>query len=272
MNCQVAASKLSAYLDGELDSIEQADVHEHISNCEHCREELRAFERLGEELRNSEAPVDIDSMWSSIESRLNHVRSPGEAWHISRLSGFAIAASVLLAVGGIAWMSQINIEDADHIARNHSSLAVDFQPVIEFASTDPAKALGGLVEKYHGKQLSDIETIKYLGYKPSASKSVPSGFKLVSTHVLDMPCCKCVASICQRENGSSLIVFEHKDEQPLWFGEKSSKVERCAGVECRIVEMAGNLAVSWRKGERQFTMIGAADREEVDKWIRTTNL
>ncbi len=272
MKCQVAASKLSALLDEELDLSELSQVRQHVAGCEFCREEIRRLEQLGEALRSSEALVDINSMWSSIERRLEVARPQSSFWFRSSQTGWAIAASALFILVGIAWLLQSNVRLGKDIEHNHTSLAVDFQPAIELVSTDPVKALQKLVEKYQGKQLSGDETAKYLGYQPATSKSVPNGFKLVSTHVLDMPCCKCSASICQRVDGSSLIVFEHKYEQPLWFGKSSSTVEQCAGVECRIVESAGQLAVSWRRGQRQFTMTGATDRSEVEKWIQTMDL
>jgi len=269
MNCEIANSKLSTFLDGELDSSEQIEVQKHISDCELCRTELGCFERLGECLRNAESPVDIDSMWSSIESRLHVERPLSSPRFFSRQAGFAIAASMLFIIGGITWIRQAGMLKSGNAGQHHASMAVDFQPVIEFASSDPVKAIQGLVEKYRGKKLSPSETEKYLGYQPATLKSVPSGFELVSTHVLDMPCCKCSATICQRVDGSSLIVFEHKDDQPLWFGENSGQVEQCAGVQCRIVDSVGDLAVSWKQGQRQFTLIGASDRSEIERWIET---
>ncbi len=69
-----------------------------------------------------------------------------------------------------------------------------------------------------------------------------------------------------------MIVFEHKDEQSVWFGDLPCIETQCSGKQCRIIESAGQLAVSWRQNDRQFTMIGAADVAEVSQWVETLKL
>ena len=160
----------------------------------------------------------------------------------------------------------------EHATHEHGSLAVDFRNVIEFAQLEPQKAISNLVEKYDGKQLETESATKTIGYRPALFNHVPDGFQRVSTHVLNMPCCKCSATVCQRPNGTSVIVFEHKDEQPVWFGDLPSIDTQCSGTQCRIIESAGQLAVSWRQKDRQFTVVGASDVAEVSQWVETLKM
>ena len=46
------AEDLSAYLDGELDSLELVGVKGHISGCDHCREEVAALMEVRARLRS----------------------------------------------------------------------------------------------------------------------------------------------------------------------------------------------------------------------------
>ena len=46
------AEDLSAYLDGELDSLELVRVKGHISGCDHCREEVAALMEVRARLRS----------------------------------------------------------------------------------------------------------------------------------------------------------------------------------------------------------------------------
>jgi hypothetical protein len=62
-------------------------------------------------------------------------------------------------------------------------------------------------------------------------------------------------------------VFEHKDEQPVWFGNAPCIETQCAGKPCKIVESAGSLAVTWQSNDRQLTMVGAKDVSEVSEWV-----
>jgi hypothetical protein len=274
VNCKEVADKLSPFLDGELDSGLNARVSLHIESCDACKRDLESFRRIGERMREVEAPVDTELTWGRIEAaipsklRLSERRSM--KWLVPAL---ALAASVGFVLARVTWYptSGTNTQH-EHATHEHGSLAVDFRNVIEFAQLEPQKAISNLVEKYEGKQLDAESATKYIGYRPALLTRVPDGFQRVSTHVLKMPCCKCTATVCQRPNGTSVIVFEHKDEQPVWFGELPSIDTQCSGTQCRIIESAGQLAVSWRQKDRQFTMVGAADVAEVSQWVETLKM
>jgi anti-sigma factor RsiW len=63
--------QLSAYLDGELPPTEMADVRQHLTECEECRqevEELRATRDLVRRLQTPPVPADFaSSLWDRIE-------------------------------------------------------------------------------------------------------------------------------------------------------------------------------------------------------------
>ena len=80
---------------------------------------------------------------------------------------------------------------------------------------------------------------------------------MASMHVLKMPCCVCSATLCLRTDGSPIVVFEHKEQQPTWFGKTQSIMTRCFDKQCQVVEMAKHLAATWRHGDRHLTIIGA---------------
>lgn len=274
MNCKEVAEKLSPFMDGELDSGLNERVSLHIESCDACKRDLESFRRIGEWMREVEAPVDTEGSWGRIEAaiptklRLSERRSM--KWLVPAL---ALAASVGFVLARVIWYPTNGTNTQhEHATHEHGSLAVDFRNVIEFAQLEPQKAISNLVEKYDGKQLDTESATKTIGYRPALFNHVPDGFQRVSTHVLNMPCCKCSATVCQRPNGTSVIVFEHKDEQPVWFGELPSIETQCSGTQCRIIESAGQLAVSWRQKDRQFTMVGAADVAEVSQWVETLKL
>lgn len=274
MNCKEVAEKLSPFMDGELDSGLNERVSLHIESCDACKRDLESFRRIGEWMREVEAPVDTEGSWGRIEAaiptklRLSERRSM--KWLVPAL---ALAASVGFVLARVIWYPTNGTNTQhEHATHEHGSLAVDFRNVIEFAQLEPQKAISNLVEKYDGKQLDTESATKTIGYRPALFDHVPDGFQRVSTHVLNMPCCKCSATVCQRPNGTSVIVFEHKDEQPVWFGELPSIETQCSGTQCRIIESAGQLAVSWRQKDRQFTMVGAADVAEVSQWVETLKL
>jgi anti-sigma factor RsiW len=59
--------RLQDWLDGELDSSEQAEFDTHVASCTRCREKLRQFERMDEALRAATPPISLDN---SFDARL----------------------------------------------------------------------------------------------------------------------------------------------------------------------------------------------------------
>ncbi len=272
VNCDWVEERLSAYIDNELCSQERLAFEAHCDHCNSCSPLTAEYQAIGTLMQQSEARVDTNSLWERLEHRLDNdlvvpisTKSQPKSWVYAIL---ATAASV-----AIIWFAAKNPTsnhgDATH---QHAALAVDFQEVIRTAKSEPEAALANLVAKYQGKELDAKATESYLGYEPAIFNGAPEGFTRVSTHVLNMPCCKCSASICERKDGTSLIVFEHKDEQPVWFGDLPSIETQCSGKTCTIIEAAGQLAVSWKSEDRQLTMIGAIDISEVHQWVASMKL
>ena len=279
MNCNDVVDKLSQFMDGELDSVLSEQMSMHIDSCDSCKNDLESHRRLGIWMREIESPVDTEVVWSRIEVaipiKLRKDDRRSVKWPLKwAFPPLALAASLGFVMARVTWFpasgtSQLSQEHAIH---DHDSLAVDFRSVIDLAQSDPQRAISSLIKKYDGRSLDAEAATKYIGYRPSLFSTMPDGFQRISTHVLNMPCCKCTATVCQRPNGTSLIVFEHKDEQPVWFGDLPSIETQCSGTQCRIIESAGQLAVSWRQNDRQFTIIGATDVAEVSQWVEPLKL
>ncbi len=240
--------------------------------------------RSGQRLRRSEKvidteAIDTEAMWERASGQLQLTaphdagrNSKGRDWLMrSTVSVLVVTAASLLLIFSLSFVGS-DTHDTTDASHNHASLAADFAEVFRSAQTEPQKALATLSTKYDGRQLGEEETTKYLGYEPALLKSLPTGITRVSIHVLNMPCCRCSATICERSNGTSLIVFEHKDEQLVWFGDSPSIETECAGMPCRIIESAGKLAASWRNQDRQMTIVGANDLAEVNQWVNSLKL
>ena len=262
-------------MDGELNSTLSEPISLHIESCDSCKKVLESYRCIGVWMREAEVPVEMEVTWNRVEGALPASIRRKDRWSLKwAFPALALAASVGFIMARMVWFPTFETRHLshEHQIHDHDSLAVDFRHVMDFAQMEPQRAISSLVEKYDGKTLDAEATTKYIGYRPSLLSSVPDGFQRISTHVLNMPCCKCSATVCQRPNGTSLIVFEHKDEQPVWFGDLPSIETLCHGTQCRIIESAGQLAVSWRQKDRQFTMIGATDVAEVSQWVETMKL
>ncbi len=104
MRCAAVREKLTEYQLGLVDEAEADRVREHLSGCEQCREELAALERLDELVGPAEEHTAPDGMWHRVQAQMKPRRRRWwQAWWESPKPALAMAAAVLLAVGGI-WL------------------------------------------------------------------------------------------------------------------------------------------------------------------------
>jgi hypothetical protein len=76
-----------------------------------------------------------------------------------------------------------------------------------------------------------------------------------------------VQAIYRRADGQTIAVFEHVDDQPVWFGERPSIQARCNGMPTSLVQVDDCLAASWRQDGRYLTVVGANDVEQVAQLV-----
>ncbi len=120
-----------------------------------------------------------------------------------------------------------------------------------------------MVASYHGQRVDLDEAAHLIKYRPIATESLPNGFSLHEVYVLRMPCCVCVQVIYQRKNAGFISVFEHSDDQPIWFGKRPMITAKCGGTLTSIVQIDGELAASWKCGKRHITVVGVGDIREL---------
>ena len=75
-------------------------------------------------------------------------------------------------------------------------------------------------------------------------------------------------SFCRRGDGSTLVIFEHDDEETTeWFGGRPEITTSCNGERCCLVELDDRIAASWKRGKRHMTLIGVQDVAEVNQMV-----
>jgi len=120
-----------------------------------------------------------------------------------------------------------------------------------------------LLTKYDGEKVDAAGAAKLVGYRPIVSGGLPEGYSLASTSVLKMPCCTCVKAVCKRSDGSTLVLFEHDDEETAWFGDRRQSMATCGDKDCCLVDLDSSIAATWKQGSRSVTVVGVRDQDEV---------
>jgi anti-sigma factor RsiW len=96
MTCKSALSLIEAYIDGELDAAQAAEVQRHLDDCQDCATAHRRLTRLSTDLRT------LAPRYTAPEELRNRImqgagRQPVEIPRRRAITSWAIAATVLLA-------------------------------------------------------------------------------------------------------------------------------------------------------------------------------
>lgn len=261
MNCTEAQQLLSAYHDGELSEEVRADVDAHVRECADCAREVESFRKLSTMASELADPHVPESIWSGLESQLGDA-SPQIAGARSRkklrvvVVLAALAASLLVAtfVGYQLW--------GPHHGGQHMAAKLD--QYVDLFRQNPEEAQHLLMTAYPASAVDLSDASDKLGYRPAVAAGLPAGYSIDATYVVQMPCCTCLQTICRRDNGEVIAIFEHDVDQKMWFGDRPRTATTCQGKACDLIDVDGQLVATWEAGQRHLTFIGVEDEAELE--------
>jgi hypothetical protein len=265
MDCSRVRELLSPYYDGELTGDDQAVVAEHLSDCAACSLERESFSRLSALVRSAAPAPPSSGAWAELEHRLDEdaatsLRDRHDRWRSARYYIFAAAAALLIAILGV-------YGHRGGMDASHRQMAADFAHYLEIFERDPFEAQGFLASRY-GSQPAWPPERGGSGPRPAIAAALAQSYTIRSARVWDMPCCPCLQIVCQRSDGSVLMIFEHEEPQPMWFAGRSAMEADCGGKRCTVVAMERQLAATWKLGGRQITVVGARDLDELSALVQ----
>ncbi len=261
MNCEEVRAQLSEFYDGELSADKTAEIRDHVNSCEVCTAELRSFGQIGGLFREQRDLSIAPGNWGKIVVRLDEQTGRFRPWRFPRSLFRLLPLTVASLIAALAigyWAAWRNSPDQiERISAAHVHKTLTRFPQKPHAVVDELSA------QYRGKLVSLDVARELLGYEPVVAKLPSAGYQVASTHVLKMPCCTCSASLCVREDGTEFLIFEHNEEQPMWFGDSPTISARCCGKVCHCAQMPDQLAVTWKVGVRYVTATGVNGLEEI---------
>lgn len=264
MQCREVVELLSAFHDGELSPDKADAVGEHLAVCPNCSAELDALQKLSDMAKQLDEPSPPRHVWPSIATQLNAnhsaVTPPAMPNRLTpRNSLLAIAALLLV---GLSWFAYTQWH-----AREHRRLAVNFGQFLDLFEQAPDEAQKELVEHYSGVPVEIADAVRELKYRPVVADGLPPDYEPAQAYLLKMPCCRCLEACYHRKEGGMLCVFEHDEDQPVWFGNRPMSSKVCAGKPTRLVQVDSCLAATWQQQRRHITIIGAKDVDEVTRLV-----
>jgi len=261
LNCEQTQSLLSAYHDDELSPAQCREVESHLSGCIHCQSELKSFQALSRMAAQLQRP-DAPDRWSELRKAVNtdHPFTSTAQVNSSQKNQFrafypALVASLIIAVGLAFWFA------SGH--RHQYGLSINFDAYLTAFEKNPTTADQILVAEYHGIPVTFPQAIEKLGYRPAVVDHMPASYSLVSANLLKMPCCECLQATFRRSSGEVICVFEHDQDQPVWFGDRSGLQTQCDEKQCRLIQLDGHLAATWERKRKFITVVGVKTVQEL---------
>jgi hypothetical protein len=201
-----------------------------------------------------EAGLDTDKESIAISRPSAERKYSPKKWRL----GLLAAAAMLLIATGVVWITS----RTRHAPGHDHQLAADFGEYLEHFASNPDRAQEVFLAKYNGQAVDLSHAAAQLGYRPAAA-GLPKNYTLDNVYVLQMPCCTCVQTICRRDDGRVFAIFEHDEEQPVWFGDWPRIETQCNGCPCSVIQTDRGLVAFWKANKRQLTVVGANDLEEI---------
>jgi hypothetical protein len=265
VDCATVRRYLSAYHDGELGTDDLAVVSRHLEDCSECSARLAEIRDLSDLAKRLPSPAVPAGIWTQIDERLRDTPTgrQGSFAHVFRRRRIRVAlAAAALGLVAVSTLTVVWIAE-----REHTHVAVNFGRYLDEFERNPDGAEQALLANYAGRAVSYDEAATQLRYRPVTPEQLPNGLSRKAMYLLRMPCCTCVQAIYRRADGQTIAVFEHVDDQPVWFGERPSIQARCNGMPTSLVQVDDCLAASWRQDGRYLTVVGANDVEQVAQLV-----
>lgn len=261
MHCNEAQPLLSAFHDGELSPERSRFVEEHIALCQACSQRLDSLRKLSALVDESRSPAAPPSLLAKLQNPPNLDRPEKKLpprWRSVAVLG-GVCATVLV-VGLLAW----TMVEGPH---SHGQMVHDFGEFLNTYERQPNEAANILFAKYKGTPTTEAEATKILKHPTVARPTILHNHQLLQRYLLDMPCCRCVQTVYERDGKVTLILFEHDQEQLNWFGKRSSILASCNGKSCCLIQVGNTIAASWSSGNGYVTAVGIRDTSELDALV-----
>ena len=259
LDCREIESFLPAYVDGEFDAYERAEVESHLADCAACQQAVRIQAALKDAVKRAAPAVAPIELRHSVQLALRDEDLPGSRWdgvlrnpRAVGLAAAAVGAAVWFLAGGMShplFTRHSGLVD-DTVAMHMRGLPLDYaatdvgsvqqwlQGHLDFAARVPRFRQGPALQ---GVRLSQLRS------RPAAvlSYSGPQGDgRRVSLFIVDDP----------------------DDDDP------PGTVRRVADRQVWLSRSRGYNVVSWRNNEIVYQLISDLDERDVLQLVQAVEI
>ena len=245
MNCDDIDRLMTPYVDGEVAAADRQAVDAHLADCPPCCERADA-ERAARRIVRSQASTLTRPASSALRAKCvgaapssgTPARRTGAGRHVRRWVPLSVAATVLLAVGGVFIAGQRERLEASFVAQ----LAIDHEKCsTEFGTGHP--------------RLDAAQAEARLASEYGLHVLVPASADREQINLVDV-------RFCVYDGGSMAHLLYEVDGQPvsLFVIPKEHQAERA-------LEVMGLQARLWSNDEAACVLVGREDPAVMDKLV-----
>ncbi|HYZ88006.1 MAG TPA: zf-HC2 domain-containing protein [Myxococcales bacterium] len=259
LDCHELESFLPAYVDGEFDAYERAEVEAHLAGCAACQHAVRIQAAMKDAVRRAAPAVAPIELRHSVQVALREEEVPGSRWEsVLRnprsvgLAAAAVGAAVWFLAGGMShplWPRHSGMVD-DSVAIHMRSLPLDY------AANDVTS-----VQQWLQSRLDFAARVPRFRQGPALQ-----GVRL--SHLRSRPAAVLSYSVPQPDGHRvSLFIVDDPDD-----GDPPGTVRRVADRQVWLSQSRGYNVVSWRTNEIVYQLISDLDERDVLQLVQAVEL
>jgi anti-sigma factor RsiW len=258
--CREIESFLPAYVDGEFDAYERAELESHLSDCAACQHAVRIQSAMKEAVKRAAPAVAPIELRRSVRLALREEEPPGSRWDgVLRnprsvgLLAAAVGAAVWFLAGGMSHPlfpgRHSGLVD-DGIALHRRGLPLDY------TASDV-----GLVQQWLQGRLDFAARVPRFRQGPALQ-----GVRLSQLHSRSAAALS--YAVPQAAGGRlTLLIVDDPDD-----GDPPGSLRSLAGRQVWLSRSRGYNVVSWRTNEIVYSLISDLDESDVLQLVQAVEL
>jgi anti-sigma factor RsiW len=258
LHCREIESFLPAYVDGEFDAYERAEVESHLVDCAACQHAVRIQSAMKEAVKRAAPAVAPIELRRSVRLALREEEPPGSRWDAVLRNPRSVGL-LAAAVGAAVWFLAGGMSHPI-FPRNHSGLVEDGIALhrrglpLDYTASDV-----GSVQQWLAGRLDFAARVPRFRQGPALQ-----GVRL--SHLHSRPAAALSYAVPQGQRVTLLIADDPDD------GDPPGSVRRLPGRQVWLSRTRGYNVVSWRTDEIVYSLISDLDESDVLQLVQAVEL
>jgi anti-sigma factor RsiW len=260
LECREIESFLPAYVDGEFDAYERAEVESHLADCAACKHAVRLQAALKDAVKRAGPAIAPIELRQSVRMALREEELPGSRWDALLRNPRAVGL-VAAAVGAAVWFLAGGMSHPFFFPRGHGFVDDGIVLHQRGLPLDYVASDVGSVQRWLQGHLDFAARVPRFRQGPALQ-----GVRLSQLHSRSAAALS--YSVSQADGRRvTLLIVDDPDDRDL-----PGTVRRVADRRVWLSRSRGYNVVSWRADEIVYSLISDLDENDVLQLVQAVEL